>query len=118
MMTAVLQLIKKHPVALGLYCLYTAQCCRLTVSDWELTRYLIQHTDVRGMQSPHSETIAWGESIALGYIVIVFIGVLFFLVCGCIAIADKREAKFYLLLALIAVLQPIIFIQVGHGNWR
>ena len=110
-MTAILQLIKKHPVALALYCFYTAMCCRMTALDWEFHAYMKQHPGVSGIA-------AGGEMAAWRCIGNFFIGALFFLICGCLAIAYKKETKFYLLLALIAVLQPIVFLYAGDATWH
>jgi len=45
-----------------------------------------------------------------------FFGGVFFLVCGCLAIAYKTETKFYVCLGLIAFLQPIVFIKIGSAH--
>ena len=54
-----------------------------------------------------------GGLIFLGDIGMFLFGGLFFMVCGCLAAAYRNEARFYLWLGLIALVQPIAFLQIA-----
>jgi hypothetical protein len=102
-------LIKKHPIALSLYFIYTAISMRETSFAWEFYSYRKLHP---GDRAPGGELLLWADTGMF------LMAGLFFIVCGCLAAAYKSEARFYLWMALIAIIQPIVFLNIGAINER
>jgi hypothetical protein len=76
------------------------------MNTWRYYDYIRQHPGLSGHE-------AEGEAITWGYFGMLFFGCIFFLVCGCLAIAYRAETKFYLWLGMIAIIQPIVFLQIS-----
>ena len=106
-MKAVIQLLKRHPVIITFYLIITFYCVRVTLNIWRFYDYMRQQPNIGG-HAAGAGTAIWAEDIGM-----FLFGGIFFLVCGCLAIAYKAETRFYLWLGLIAILQPIVFLQIG-----
>jgi hypothetical protein len=105
-MNAAFATIKKHPIVLAFHLIITSYCVWVTVNTWHFHDYIRQHPGISGVAEG-------GEGISFQSIGMFFVAGIFFLICGCLAIAYRAETKFYLWLALIAILQPIVFLQIG-----
>jgi len=101
-----MQVLKKHPIAVIFWVLYTLNCLNILRINHQFKDYLDKHPGISGIE-------AGGEGLAWAAIGLCIFGTIFSLISGAYAIGSKTETRFYLWLILIIIVETITTLNIG-----
>jgi len=99
-----MDIVKKHPVAITFYILYTMLCIRLLIITKQFHQRIIDNPGRGGI-------CFGGEEVALA--IVFLFGAIFFFINLIYACVKINETYFYLWLMLVIVVQPIVFFNLS-----
>ncbi|WP_295719988.1 hypothetical protein [Mucilaginibacter sp.] len=104
-MKPLLQLLRRHPIAIIMLVLYTSLCVYVIAIVCHFLTQLKEHPEISGISA--------GEGIFYLEAFLFVVGGTFFLVSCGYAIGKPKETKFYLWLVFIIVTEGIITFNIG-----
>ena len=106
-MNAILNLLKKHPVAITFLILYTLFCIHAVNLEFQLQERIKENPGISGIE-------AGGEGVGFTDFFLMIFGGIFFMICSGYAIAKPKEPWFYLLIIFIIIIETVTVFNINY----